>query len=264
MNFRDKVIWITGASSGIGEQMAYAFAQAGAKLALSARNEEKLKQVQANCPAGAEVLLIPLDVSDFSAVQAAGEAVIDHFGYLNLLINNAGISQRSLVKDTDFTIDHKIMAVNFFGAVAATKAVLPTLLKQQFGQIVVISSVTGKIGTPLRSAYAASKHALIGYFDCLRAELVDDNIEVTVIIPGFINTDVSANALKGDGRPTGIKGEATKAGMAPDVFAQKALRAISQGKKEVYIGGFREWLAMALRRFFPNLLFRMIARAKVT
>lgn len=263
MKFRDQVIWITGASAGIGEHLAYAFAREGAKLALSARTEAKLERVKDQCPAGTEVLLVPLDVADFEAVPLAAQRIIDHFGYVNIVVNNAGISQRSLVKDTDFSVEQKIMAVNYFGSILVTKSVLPTLLKQQFGQIVVISSVMGKIGTALRSSYAASKHALHGYFDCLRAELVHDNIEVTVICPGFINTDVSTNALKGDGRPTGVKGDAAKSGMPPNVFADKALRAIQSRKKEVYIGG-RELIGIYLRRFVPNLLFRIIPKMKTT
>ena len=168
MDFQDKVIWITGASSGIGEHLAYAFADQGAKLILSSRNEKELLRVKNNCPDKEQVFLQPLDVTDYHLMPGLARKLQDQFGFINILVNNAGISQRALVKETDFEVDKKIMAVNYLGTVALTKAILPFMLKQQFGQIVVISSVLGKFSVPGRSAYCASKHALHGYFDALR------------------------------------------------------------------------------------------------
>lgn len=263
MKFKDKVVWITGASSGIGEHLAYAFSQEGAKLALSARNEGALERVQAACHNPADVFIAPLDVSDFDSVPAVAKRILHHFGYINILVNNAGISQRAFVMDTDFSVDQRIMDVNYLGTVAVTKAVLPTMIRQRFGQIVVISSVMGKIGTQLRSAYAASKHALHGYFDCLRAEVYDKNIKITIICPGFVNTDVSRNALKGDGSPNNQQQSAAAQGYPPDVFARKALRVIAAEKGEVWIGG-KEILAIHVKRLFPSLFNKFIHRFKVT
>lgn len=264
MNFKDKVVWITGASSGIGEHMAYAFAAQGAKLILSSRNEAELKRVQQNCPKDVDILLLPMDVTQFESVPGIVEKAIAHFGYINILFNNAGITQRALVKDAPLSMDQKIMAVNYFGSIALTKAVLPAMLQQQFGHIVVVSSVMGKIGTPMRSAYAASKHALQGFFDCLRAEVYDENIKVTLLVPGYVSTNLTLSALRPDSPEYRNLPDSTQTGMDPNEFARKALRAIAAEKEEALIGGFRETLAVYLKRFLPRLLSRIIRSAKVT
>ena len=199
MVFKDKVIWITGASSGIGEHLAYAFSEQGAKLILSSRNQQELTRVKQNCSNPDSIRILSLDVAKFEQATVIYQQVKEAWGTPDILINNAGISQRELVKDTAFLVDKKIMDVNFLGTVAVTKAVLPDMLAKKSGQIVVISSVMGKIGTPFRSAYAASKHALQGWFDCLREEVYQDNIKVTIICPGYVHTNVTINALKGDG-----------------------------------------------------------------
>ncbi|MEZ4986304.1 MAG: SDR family oxidoreductase [Saprospiraceae bacterium] len=261
--FNNQTVWITGASSGIGEYLTYAFAQAGARVAISARNEQELKRVQAACPRPDDILVIPLDVAEFDQVKVVADQVLEAFGYLNILVNNAGISQRSLVKDTALSVDERVMDVNFLGTVAATKAVLPAMLGQRFGQIVVISSVMGKIGTPLRSAYAASKHALHGFFECLRAEVSDDGISITMICPGFVNTNVTINALKGDGSKNNLKATSTVNGLEPDVFAAKALKVIAAKKPEAIIGG-KETLGIYLQRFAPALLRYVVKRIKTT
>ena len=164
MKFKNKVVWITGASSGIGEHLAYAFAQRGSKLALTARNLEALEKVKNKIGKDSDVLIFNMDVTNFDAAPDAAKKIVDHFGRIDILVNNAGISQRALVKDTVLEVDKRIMDVNFLGTVAITKAVLPYMLKQQSGQIVVLSSLMGKFSTALRSAYAASKHALHGFF----------------------------------------------------------------------------------------------------
>ncbi|MEZ5043830.1 MAG: SDR family oxidoreductase [Saprospiraceae bacterium] len=263
MSFKDKVIWITGASSGIGEHLAYAFSEQGSKLILSSRNEQELQRVKQNCSSPETILTIALDVAQFDTIPKAYEQIKKHFGHLDILINNAGISQRELILKTDFSVDQKILAVNFLGSVAVTKAVLPDMVAQKKGQIVVISSVMGKIGTPYRSAYAASKHALQGWFDCLREEVYQDNIKVTIICPGYIHTNVTINALKGDGSKNNEMAESTSNGMEPSVFAQKALLAIAKGKNEVLIGG-KELITIYLKRFFPGLLTIVLRKAKVT
>lgn len=263
MMFKDKVVWITGASSGIGEALAYAFSEQGASLALSARNEEALNRVKNACSHPDKVLVLPLDVTHFDQAPVVAEKIINHFGYISILVNNAGISQRSYVKDTLLSVDQRMMDVSYMGTIAVTKAVLPSMLRQRFGQIVVISSVMGKIGTPLRSAYAAAKHALHGYFDCLRAEVVQDNIKVTIICPGYVNTNVTMNALKGDGTPNDQKTTSNSNGLEPDVFAKKALRAIAKEKSEAIIGG-KEVITIYLNRFFPGFLRWLITKVNVT
>ncbi len=262
MDFKDKVVWITGASSGIGEHLAYAFAKAGADLILSARNEQALQRVQQQCDPNVRTLILPMDVTAFDRIRGLAARALNHFGRVDILINNAGISQRSLVKDTDLAVDQKIMDVNFIGTVAVTKAVLPYMIRQKSGQIVAISSVMGKIGTPKRSAYAASKHALHGFFDCLRAEVHHKGIGVTLICPGYVHTNVSVNALTGDGSKNNKMAETTQNGLPPDVFAQKALRAIRRGKEEVYIGG-KEIMGIYLKRFLPGVLSRVVRKMDV-
>ncbi|TXB63550.1 SDR family oxidoreductase [Phaeodactylibacter luteus] len=263
MNFKDKVIWITGASSGIGEAMAYAFAEQGADLILSARNEKELSRVQQNCPKHTRTLVLPMDVTDFDAMSGLAARAVNHFGKINVLVNNAGISQRALVKDTALAVDRKIMDVNFIGTVAVTKAVLPYMIRQKNGHIIAISSVMGKIGTPRRSAYAASKHALHGFFDCLRAEVAEQNIQVTIICPGYVHTNVSINALTADGSPNNQMSDDSKSGLQPEEFAVKALKAIYKKKEEVYIGK-REILGIYLKRYAPWVLSRVVRGMKVT
>jgi dehydrogenase/reductase SDR family protein 7B len=263
MNFDRKVIWITGASSGVGEYLTYAFAQRGARLIISSRNQAELERVKNNCKKPEEVHVLTLDVANFEQVGIKAQQAIQIYGRIDILVNNAGISQRAYVKDSLLEVDQRIMNVNFMGTVAVTKAVLPQFLQQQSGQIVVMSSVTGKLGTPKRSAYAASKHALHGFFDSLRAETYEDNLKVTILCPGYIQTNISINALTGDGSKYNTKKDKTQAGLAPDLFAQKALKAIYRQKEEAYIGG-KEIMGIYLKRFFPRLLSRIVRNVKVS
>ena len=262
MSFKDKVVWITGASSGIGEHLAYAFANEGAKIVISSRNEKELNRVKNNCSKEAEVLVLPLDVAKFDRVPGITKKIIDHFGFINILINNAGVSQRALAKETQFEVDQKIMQINYLGTVAVTKAVIPYMVRQEFGHIVTMSSVLGKFGVPHRSAYAASKHALHGFFDSVRGELAHDNIKVTLICPGYVHTNVTINALKGDGSRNNVMAESTKNGMEPNVFAQKALRAIEKEKAEALIGG-KELLGVYLKRFVPGIFSKITQNQKL-
>jgi dehydrogenase/reductase SDR family member 7B len=251
--FEDKVVWITGASSGIGAALAEAFAREGAKLVLSARRRAELEQVAART--GGEPLVLPLDLAQADTFPAAVTAVLERFPRIDVLVHNGGISQRALVKDTQLDVDRRIMEVNYFGTVALTKAALPSMTKAKTGHFVVVSSVMGKLGTPQRSAYAASKHALHGFFDCLRAEVSDDGLAVTLVCPGYIRTEISKNALTGDGSPTNRTGDDIAAGYPPDRTAQQILAAISSKKSEVYVGGpGKERLALLLKRFTPGLL----------
>ncbi|MBL7877319.1 MAG: SDR family oxidoreductase [Cyclobacteriaceae bacterium] len=262
-----KVIWITGASSGIGEALAYELVKKGAKLILSARRKEELERVKGNCPPEAHsvIRILPLDLSEPSTLKLSAEAAIQLFGHVDILINNGGISQRSLAKDTTLDVDRRIMEVDYFGTLALTKHILPHFLKRKAGHFVTITSVMGKIGTPYRTGYAAAKHALHGFFDSLRAELWKDSrdIYVTLVCPGWINTNLSMVALLGDGSTQNKKDDTHEQGMNPATFAKKLARAIEQKKREVYIGGRKEVLAIYVKRFFPGLFSKIIRNAKV-
>lgn len=262
--FKNKRIWITGASSGIGEALAKAFAEHGAQLILSARNEVEINRVSAAClkVGASSVLVQALDLEQHDRIPSIVESVLNKVGKVDILVNNGGVSQRSLARETSLEVDKKLMAVNYFGTVALTKALLPNMLMHQLGHIVTITSLTGKFGTAYRSSYAASKHALHGFFDSLRSELSDAHIKVTLICPGFVHTNVSKNALTGDGAKLGTMDEATEKGMDPDRLAQKILQAIKNGKEEAYFGG-KEVLGIYLKRFFPAYFSKMLRKAKV-
>ncbi|MCB0705204.1 MAG: SDR family oxidoreductase [Saprospiraceae bacterium] len=262
-DIKNKKVWITGASSGIGEALAYAFANQGAELILSSRKRSDLERVQSKCQGAKAVHLEPLDVARHADVLETAKRVQEKIGPIDILINNAGISQRSLVEETPLDIDKRIMDVNYFGAIALTKAVLPAMLQQQSGQIIVMSSLVGKFGTPLRSTYSASKHALHGFFEALRAECYDRGLKVLIVCPGFIRTSVSINAITADGSKQNKMDDAQEHGMAPEVLAEKIIQALLAGKEEVNIGG-KEVLGILLKRFFPRWFSRYIRKAKVT
>jgi short-subunit dehydrogenase len=261
--FKDKVVWITGASSGIGEAVTYAFAREGARVIISARRIEELERVKAGCPDASKVKVVPLDMSDYKSLDRKVRAEIEKLGRIDVLFNNAGISQRALAKDTSLEVYEKIMDVNFMGSVAMTKAVLPFMIKQHSGHIVIVSSLTGKFSTALRTGYAASKHALHGFFDGLRTEVWNDNIKVSIICPGFVKTHVSENAIKGDGVPQNKMDDAIAHGLEPDYVAGKILIGLKAGKEEIYIAG-KEMMGVYLKRFFPKLFSKYIRKAKIT
>ncbi|MFA5652510.1 MAG: SDR family oxidoreductase [Desulfomonilia bacterium] len=263
MKNTDRVVWITGASSGIGEALAYAYSEKGARLILSSRNEARLREVRDRCAEPGSHLVVPLDLRDTPCVGAGCAEVLKHMGRVDILINNGGVSQRSLAMETPLDIDRMIMETNFFGTVTLTKAVLPSMAQQRSGRIVVISSLVGRFGTPLRSAYSASKHALHGFFESLRAEVWGLGIGVTLVCPGFIRTNISVNALTGDGSPQGTMDEAQAHGMPPDACARKIIAAVEKGKPEVYIGG-RELMGVYIKKFAPGLFDRIIRKARVT
>ena len=259
--FKDKVVWITGASSGIGEAIAMAFAKEGAKLVLTARREDELQRVKlATGLPDSSVLVLPMDVTQFEKAHGAAEQVIRHFGRVDIMVHNAGVSQRSYVNDTDLDVYQRLMNVNFFSTVAITKAVLPYMMQQKSGHFIVISSVAGKIGTIMRSGYNAAKHALQGFYDALRAEGYKDNIKVTTICPGYIRTNISLNALDASGSKFGKMDSNQAKGIPVDKCARRILDAVKNDKKEIYIGGFKEVAAIYLKRFFPNLLFDQVRK----
>jgi short-subunit dehydrogenase len=266
-SIKGKVIWVTGASSGIGEALVYELAKKGAKLIISARRKEELERVKGNCVANAQsnIRVIPLDLGEPSTLQLCTQAALQVFGHVDVLVNNGGISQRGLAKETNFDVVRRMMEVNFFGTVALTKALIPHFIKRKQGQFVTVSSIAGIVGTPYRTTYAAAKHALQGFFNSLRSELWKESpqIYVTMICPGFINTNLSITALKGDGTVQGKKDDTHMKGLPPKVVADKIIEAIEKKKREVYVAGAREKLAAYLHRFVPGLFARLIRTARV-
>lgn len=264
MYYNNKVVWITGASSGIGESLAYSLSKKKVRLILSARREEELQRVKENCQGDPDnIAILPLDLAKEATLKGIATEAVSAFGQIDILINNGGISQRALAIEADMDSIRYLMDVNFFGTIALTKEVVPGMIEQGHGHIVVMSSVMGKIGTRYRSAYAASKHALHGWFDCLRQEVQEDGIDVTLVCPGYVKTNVTKNALKADGSKLNEMGDAHKKAMSSDQFAEKLLPKISAGKQEVYIGG-KEIGAVYLKRLFPGLLNKILMRVKVT
>lgn len=260
-----KVVWITGASSGIGEALAIELAEKGAHLILSARRKEELERVKGNCVAASQsnIRILPLDLAQANTLQLSTEVAVQLFGHIDILINNGGISQRSLAKETKLEVDREVMEIDYFGTVALTKYLLPHFLKRKSGHYVITSSVMGIIGTPYRSGYAAAKHALHGFFDSLRAELWRENIFVTLICPGWVRTNVTLNAITGDGSKLNQMDKTTEHGLSPAQCAKKIIRAIEKQKEEVYIGGAKEVFAVYLKRFFPSLFSKIVRKAKV-
>lgn len=260
---KNKVIWITGASSGIGEALAYLFSQMDARLILSARNRDELYRVKSSCKNRMNTHVLPLDLEKTDTLEEKAADAIRIFGNIDLLINCAGISQRALAMDTRASVEHQLMNVNFWGTVTLSKAVLPAMIASGGGHIICVSSLVGKFGTKLRSAYAASKHALHGYFDSLRLEVYDQNILITLVCPGFIRTNVSINALTGDGTIQNTMDDAQEQGMTAADCAAEIFKAIQQRKEEAYIGG-KETKAIWYKRFFPSRFSKYMKTAKVT
>lgn len=263
MSFQDKVVWITGASSGIGEALTYALSERGAKLILSSRRKEVLEEVKANSSGDSEIHIVPLDLTETETLSQIADQTLDIYGHIDYLFNNGGISQRAKAVDMKMEVLRKVMEINFFGSVALTKKVLPSMIERKSGHIVVTSSVMGKFGTRLRSGYAASKHALHGYFDCLRQEVYEHGINISLVCPGFIKTDITKSMLQADGSKYGEMGKGQQHGMPVEKFVQKLLPKIAKGKEEIYIGG-KEIAGVYLKRFAPTLLNKVLRRSEVT
>jgi len=263
MDLLNKIVWITGASSGIGEALAYEYVNRGAKIIISSPEVDKLNSLSDNFNSlhPGSSIVVPLDLLRSNEIPGIVEKVIKQVGRIDILINSAGISQRSLVIETPVEIDRKVFEVNYFGAIALTKSVLPHMIRNGGGTIAVISSIVGKFGFPLRSAYSASKHALHGFFETLRAELKKENINVTIICPGRVQTNISLNALTKDGKPYGIMDKGQSEGISAEKCARKIVRAIKKNKKEVYIGG-TELLMVCIKKYFPGVFYLLSSKVK--
>ncbi|GAB5556270.1 MAG: SDR family NAD(P)-dependent oxidoreductase [Schleiferiaceae bacterium] len=261
--YQNKVIWITGASSGIGEALAKEWSQYGVFLILSGRNQAALEDVATSCEQrGAKARILAFDLSDIEGYPSIVHEALAWKGHIDFLVNNGGISQRGLATETDFSVDEKIVRVDLLSPIALSKQVLPHMLERNSGHIITTSSLVGKFGTPYRSAYSAAKHGLHGFFDSVRAELIQSNLHFTVLCPGFVQTQVSVNGLNAQGEATGVMDSATKNGITAEHFAQKALKAIASKKREAYIGGREVW-GVYLSRYLPGLFAKVVARAKV-
>lgn len=261
--FTDKVIWITGASSGIGEALAYAFAQRSSKLILSARRESELNRVKTQCielgAVAENVSVLPMDLANQDGMIALAEQANALYGRIDYLLNNAGISQRSLCLETDLDVYRTLLDIDVMGQIALTKAVLPFMVEQGSGHISVTASVAGKVGVKMRTGYCAAKHAVMGFFDALRAEVADKGIHVSTITPGFIRTAISKNALAADGSAFGVDDEDISAGMDVNKCANVIIKGFEKGKKEIPVGEGSEMMVLWIKRFLPNLAFKLVA-----
>jgi dehydrogenase/reductase SDR family protein 7B len=261
VKFSNQVVWITGASSGIGEATAHAFAREGARLVLSSRRAAELERVRAACVRPNDHVIVPFDLSCIDSFPGVVGEVVQRCGPIDVLINNGGISQRALAADATPEVERTLMEIDYFAPVALTKAVLPVMRARRKGHVVVISSVMGYVGTPGRSTYAAAKHALHGYFDSLRAELFPDGISVTIVCPGYVRTAVSDNALGPDGEKHGRTDPPTARGIAPERCARAIVRGVFRKREEVHVGGI-EVMAIYLKRLTPWFFSRLVRRMK--
>lgn len=250
-----KTAWITGASSGIGEALAKAFVVDGGSAILSGRNVPELERVVAESGAPERCVILPFDTMDFAVLPAKVEAALAFRGAVDVLVNNAGISQRSLAVDTDFSVYDRIIGVDLLAPIALTQALLPHLIEQGSGHLVMISSVAGKAGVPLRTAYCAAKHGLVGYSDALRTEVAGQGVKVLVVAPGSVRTNVSRNALNADGSVRNVSDAAIDNGIDPDEVARKIWDAVTAGVREIVIAEGMEATIPTLRAQDPERLF---------
>lgn len=253
-----KTAWITGASSGIGEALAKAFVKGGGNAVLSGRNVGELERAASQTGGADRCLILPFDTMDFACLAAKADAAIAFRGGIDILVNNAGISQRSLAVDTDFSVYERIVGVDLLAPIALTQALLPHLLARGEGQLVMISSVAGKAGVPLRTAYCAAKHGLVGYADALRSEIAGQGVKVLVVAPGSVRTNVSRNALNADGSVRGASDAAIDNGIEPDEVARLIWDAVAKGTREMVIADGMEANIPMLRASDPEKLFDMM------
>ena len=258
-----ETVWITGASSGIGEACALRYAAQGARLILTSSSRERLDPVAARCreKGAADVCVLPCDLGDPAAVEGLGEQAWNAFGGIDIVYLNAGISQRTTVEDTSLEMIRKIMEINYFSCVTLAKAVLPRMLAAGGGHIAVTTSIAGRFGFPLRSGYSSSKFALYGFFETLQAEYYDKGVRVTIVCPGRVRTNISLRALDKGGKRYGQMDPGQAGGLPADDAARKIVRAIGRGRREVLVGR-KELIMVYIKRFFPGLCARLARRIK--
>ncbi|EDX14885.1 dehydrogenase/reductase SDR family protein 7-like [Drosophila simulans] len=263
-----KVVLITGASSGLGESLAHVFYRAGCRVILAARRTQELERVKKDLlaldvdPAYPPTVL-SLDLAELNSIPEFVTRVLAVYNQVDILINNGGISVRADVASTAVDVDLKVMVVNYFGSVALTKALLPSMVKRGSGHICFISSVQGKFAIPQRAAYSASKHAVQAFADSLRAEVANKNINVSCVSPGYIRTQLSLNALTGSGSSYGKMDETTAKGMSPDKLAERILQCILRKEPDIIVSDVQAKIAYYLRHLCPSLYFWIMAKRAV-
>ena len=260
--FKDKVVWITGASAGIGEGMVKAFSGYGAKVILSSRNQVELERVASECVTNganeSDVMVLPLDVVAYEAMPNALQAILERYSRIDFLINNAGLGARDKLLEIDMDVFRKVMEVNLFASVALSKAVLPEMMRQGSGRIVGVSSLAGKIGIHLRTAYCPAKHAICGFFDALRAEVAHYGIKVTTIVPGVVRTAAAANSLNGRGVPHGPENGVMLGGLSVDEAIAIIMRGFAEDTDEILVAQESEMDLMKMKGNDPVAVFRAI------
>jgi short-subunit dehydrogenase len=263
-NFNGKIVWITGASSGIGEALVYDFVNRGATVIASSNEPGELEKVKNNCGINAErVTCLPFDLSDTSSVNSLVDEQLKKCGKVDYLLNIGGISQRATIVDTPLWLDRKIMEINYFGTIALTKAVLPYMIRNRSGHILATSSISGRFGFPLRSAYSASKQAIHGFFETLHIENQENNVRASVIIPGRVRTKISYRALDGEGKEQGKMDKGLEAGISPEKAARMIIRGIIRNRREILVGS-SELIMLYIRKYLPSLFFRLAGRIRPT
>ncbi len=261
MKLENKTIWITGASSGVGEGMATVFHREGADIIISARREVELERVKAACTEGpGDVHIVPFDIVDAGQREEAASEVLEKYERLDVLVNNAGVGQRSAAVDTLLDVERQIMEVDFFGPIALTKLVLPRMIAQQSGHLVVTSSVAGKHAVPHHSAYCAAKHALHGYFDTLRVEHLEDNIDVTLLVIAGIKSNVFRHALTADGSEYGTSDWGNSSGISAVECAERVVDGMLNREYELIIGIEPALQAMRIREEDPVAFVERMAK----
>jgi short-subunit dehydrogenase len=250
-------------SSGIGEALAIEFARRGGfDLILSARRESELERVKALCLEHSsntcKVLVLPFDVVDTDSHADLAQRVVAEFGQIDMLINNAGVAQRSWCVDAELSVYRKLFEIDVFGQISLTKAVLPIMLAQQSGHIAITSSVAGKIGAPLRTGYSMAKHAVMGFFDALRCEIAHEGIHVSTITPGSIQSQVSVNAFAGNGEAFGIMDQEIENGMPAAKCANVVVSALLAKQREIPVGDGSEMDLLPMKREDPEAMFDLL------
>lgn len=262
MKFNGKTLWITGASSGIGRAVAIELSRKNCHLILSSRNKKDLEKVAEICKKnGSSVTVIPFDLGDPVSIASAAKIVLEKEKKIDGLYHFGGISQRSFANETSLDVDRKIFEVNFFGTIELTKMILPVMIRNGGGQIGVTSSIVGKFGFPYRSTYAATKHALHGFFESLRAENILNHIEISMIIPGRVQTNISLNALDKNGHAHHKMDQGQETGMSAEKAARIIVKKLEKQKKEILVGG-KELLMVHIRRFFPRLYYYLATKVQ--
>lgn len=255
-------VWIVGASSGIGQALALEYSKSADFVILTARREKELRDVAASLSCAHAVL--PADITETEKHAELAQHVLEQYGAVKTLILTPGISQRANALETELSVDQKIMHLNYFSLISLTKEVVPAMIENGGGSVVVLSSVMGKYSSKLRSAYSASKHALHGFYNALRAETAEKNMKYTLVCPGFVNTKISYNTLKGNGETFNQMAAAQSKGISPEAAAKKIVSAAERGKREIAFGGVTEMMGLYLNRFFPGLFARAISRKNKT